>query len=189
MPLPHTEPTPKVVTFCNDRSGIVRILDRSPVEHQSAVDGRFTERYLLDELSPDEAAEFEVHFFDCAVCAEEVRQGAHLAANLKAVLQEAVHQETVHANAGAPIEIRPSDRFLDLTISLDPSETASRIECEFQFAASPALLVMAASAGDSSVRLRLPAGRFPLGACTVVLRDKDSQRELGQRQLLIAKPD
>jgi anti-sigma factor RsiW len=159
------------------------------VEHQSAVDGRFTERYLLDELSPDEASEFEAHFFECALCAEEVRQGAHLAANLKAVLLEAVHRETVHADARAPIEIRASDRFLDLTISLAPSETVPRIECEFQFATSPALLVMATFAGDSAVRLRLPAGRFPLGACTVVLRDKDSQRELGQRQLLIARPD
>lgn len=159
------------------------------MEHQSAVERRFTERYLLEELSPEEAAEFEAHFFECVVCADEVCQGAHLAANLKAVLQEAVHQETVRPGADAPIEIHSNDRFLDLTISLDPSETAPRIECEFHFAASPALLVMSASEGNSSVRLRLPIGRFPPGACRLVLRDKDSRRELGQRQLLIAKPD
>ena len=54
------------------------------MEHQAAVDGRLIERYLLDELSPDETAEFEAHFFECALCADDVCQGAHLAANLKA---------------------------------------------------------------------------------------------------------
>jgi anti-sigma factor RsiW len=58
------------------------------VEHQTAVDRRFTERYLLGELSPEEVAEFEAHFFECALCAEEVRQSAHLAANLKAILRK-----------------------------------------------------------------------------------------------------
>jgi len=159
------------------------------VEHQAAVDGRFSERYLLDELSPDETAEFEAHFFECALCADDVCQGAHLAANLKAVLQEGVHHETIRRGAGVSIEIHSSDRFLDLTISLDPTETAPRIECEFHFAASSAPLVLAAPAGGGSVRLRLPASRFPPGTCTVVLRDKDSQCELGQRQLVIAKPD
>lgn len=41
-----------------------------PVEHQSAVELRFAERYLLGELSPDETASFEAHFFDCALCAD-----------------------------------------------------------------------------------------------------------------------
>ena len=58
------------------------------MDHQSAVDGRFVERYLLGELSPDEAAEFEAHFFECPLCAEEVRRGAQFRANLKAVLRE-----------------------------------------------------------------------------------------------------
>jgi anti-sigma factor RsiW len=157
------------------------------VEHQSVVDLRFPERYLLGELSPDETAEFEAHFFECAVCADEVRLGAHLAANLKAVLQETIHQESVLPTADARIEIHSRERFFDLTIALKPSETAARISCEFYFAASFPPLVIAAFAGDGSVRLRLPAERFPAGPCTVVLRDKDSQRELGQRQLLIAK--
>jgi anti-sigma factor RsiW len=156
------------------------------VEHQSVVDLRFPERYLLGELSPDETVEFEAHFFACALCAEEVRLGAHLVANLKAVLQETTHHESVLPAADAPLEIHSKDRFLDLTIALEPSEAAARISCEFHFASFPPL-VMAAFAGDGSVRLRLPADRFPAGPCTVVLRDKDSQRELGQRQLLIAK--
>jgi anti-sigma factor RsiW len=156
------------------------------VEHQSVVDLRFPERYLLGELSPDETVEFEAHFFECALCAEEVRLGAHLVDNLKAVLPETIPRESVLPAADAPIEIHSRDRFVDLTIALEPSETAARISCEFHFASFPPL-VMAAFAGDGSVRLRLPADRFPAGPCTVVLRDKDSQRELGQRQLLIAK--
>ena len=57
------------------------------MEHQTAVERRFTERYLLGELSPEEAAEFEAHFFECPVCADEVRQSAHLIANVKDVLR------------------------------------------------------------------------------------------------------
>ena len=157
------------------------------MEHQSAVELRFAERYLLGELSPEEAATFEAHFFECALCAEEVRLGAHLVANLKAVLQEAIQEQTIPHGADGPTEIRLKDRFLDLTIALEPLETALCVACEFHFTASPAPLVMAAFARDGSVRLRLPADCFPPGACTVVLRDEDSQREIGQRQLLIAK--
>ena len=58
------------------------------MEHASAVDQEFVERYLLGELSPEEAAEFEAHFFECEICGEEVRRGAHLRANLKALRRE-----------------------------------------------------------------------------------------------------
>ena len=157
------------------------------MEHQSAVELRFAERHLLGELSPDETASFEAHFFDCALCADEVRQGAHLVANFKAVLREAIHEQTIPLGACGPTEVRLTERFFDLTLALDPLETARRVSCEFHFAASPAPLLMAAFASDGSVRLRLPADCFPPGACTVVLRDEDSQREIGQFQLLLAK--
>ncbi len=157
------------------------------MEHQSAVELRFAERYLLGELSPDEAASFEAHFFECALCAEEVRQGAHLVANLKAVLQESIHEQTIPLGTNRPTEIHLKDRFLDLTIELEPPETAPRVACEFNFAASSAPLVMAALASNSSIHLRLSSDSLPPGACTVVLRDEESKRELGQRQLLISK--
>jgi hypothetical protein len=48
--------------------------------------------------------------------------------------------------------------------------------------------VMAAFTSHGSVRLRLPTDSFPQGACTVVLRDEDAQREIGQRRLVITKP-
>lgn len=158
------------------------------MEHQSAVELRFAERYLLDELSPEETASFEAHFFECALCAEDVRQGARFVANLKAVVREDIQAQTIPPGVHEPTEIRLSERFFDLTFALEPMETALRVACEFHFAASPAPLVMAAFASEGSVRLRLPTDSFPPGACTVVLRDQDAQREIGQRQLVITKP-
>jgi anti-sigma factor RsiW len=58
------------------------------VDHQSAVDRDLAERYALGELEASELAEFEEHLFGCAVCAEDVREIARLAANMKAVLRE-----------------------------------------------------------------------------------------------------
>jgi len=158
------------------------------VEHQSAVELGFAERYLLGELSPEETASFEAHFFDCVLCADEVRQGAHLVANLKAVLQDAIREQTIPSGVHEATEIRLGERFFDLTFALESLEPALRVACEFHFAASSAPLVMAAFASDGSVRLRLPTDCFPPGACTVVLRDQDAQREIGQRQLVITKP-
>jgi anti-sigma factor RsiW len=58
------------------------------VDHQSAVERNLTEHYVLGELSPEEAEEFEEHFFDCEICAEDVRQASRARANLKEVLRE-----------------------------------------------------------------------------------------------------
>ncbi len=58
------------------------------MEHQSVVDRQLVERYLLKELSAQESAEFEAHFFECPKCAEEVRLGVMLRANLKSTLSE-----------------------------------------------------------------------------------------------------
>src|SRR5262245_45837237 len=41
--------------------------------HQQAVDSMASERYLLDEMSEVERFEFEAHYFDCALCADDVR--------------------------------------------------------------------------------------------------------------------
>lgn len=46
------------------------------MEHRDAVDTLATERYLLDEMSEAERAEFEAHFFECGECADDVRAAA-----------------------------------------------------------------------------------------------------------------
>lgn len=43
--------------------------------HQEALKGFASERYLLDEMTEVERFEFEAHYFDCAECADDVRQG------------------------------------------------------------------------------------------------------------------
>jgi Putative zinc-finger len=43
------------------------------MEHSEAVDQMATERYLLNELTPDQRDAFEQHFFDCPECALDLR--------------------------------------------------------------------------------------------------------------------
>ena len=58
------------------------------MDHHNAVESRASERYLLGEMSEPERFEFEAHYFDCAVCADDVRTGAALARGIKAVCAE-----------------------------------------------------------------------------------------------------
>jgi hypothetical protein len=57
------------------------------MDHQAAVSGKVTERYLLNELAPSEREEFEEHFFTCIECADDLRLGASFVANAKDVLR------------------------------------------------------------------------------------------------------
>jgi hypothetical protein len=54
--------------------------------HAQAVQTLAVERYLLDEMPEIERFAFEEHFFDCADCAEELRDGAQLRNAVKAGL-------------------------------------------------------------------------------------------------------
>jgi hypothetical protein len=46
------------------------------MNHQQATETMATERYLLDELTPEARDAFEEHFFDCQECASDLRAGA-----------------------------------------------------------------------------------------------------------------
>ncbi|HEV2201106.1 MAG TPA: hypothetical protein VGR73_14910 [Bryobacteraceae bacterium] len=148
------------------------------MDHQSAVDRNLTERYLLAELESAESAEFEAHFFECSICAEDVRRAVTLVANLKAVFRE-------EDDAIPAIELGPRHKFLDLTIAL--KSEASLVECEIhcQQAASP--IVIAAPAAGSSLHLHLPADQLPAGPCTLILRDKSTRTELERRRFFISR--
>jgi anti-sigma factor RsiW len=41
--------------------------------HDTAISTMSTERYLLGDMSPEERSEFEAHYFDCAICADDVK--------------------------------------------------------------------------------------------------------------------
>jgi len=45
------------------------------MEHTDAIATQATERYLLGELNDTETNAFEEHYFDCHLCAEDVRSG------------------------------------------------------------------------------------------------------------------
>lgn len=155
------------------------------MEHSEAVELRLAERYLLGELSPEESEAFEAHFFECQICADEVRRGARLAANLRAVISQEMSEVVVPVDEPARINIKPAARVLDLRIPLSPEEHASRIRCEFHFEAAAAPLVQSVGGGQDSLRVSVPVDRLREGPCTLVLRDELSAGRLGERRLTI----
>lgn len=65
------------------------------MDHKDALRLNATERYLLNELDPDQLDQFEEHLFDCRECALDLRAAAMFVEQGKAVLAEratAVHE-------------------------------------------------------------------------------------------------
>jgi hypothetical protein len=58
------------------------------MDHQEAIRQNATERYLLDELDPEQRDQFEEHFFDCQDCATDVRAAAMFVEHSKELLAE-----------------------------------------------------------------------------------------------------
>ena len=58
------------------------------MEHDEAVRQQATEKYLLDELSPEQREQFEEHLFDCQDCALDLRAAAVLIERSKVILAE-----------------------------------------------------------------------------------------------------
>ena len=58
------------------------------MDHDTALQTLAAERYTLDEMSDDEAGEFERHFFECRECAQDVRDTVTFAENVKALDRE-----------------------------------------------------------------------------------------------------
>jgi len=53
------------------------------MDHKEAVETMAAQRYILDELSPAERDAFEEHYFGCADCAADVRDGAQIADTIR----------------------------------------------------------------------------------------------------------
>jgi len=53
------------------------------MNHDDAMEMMAAERYILGELEPAERDAFEEHFFDCSVCADDVRDSAKFAAGVR----------------------------------------------------------------------------------------------------------
>ena len=56
------------------------------MSHEQAVSQQAAERYLLAELSQEERAAFEGHYFDCPACFEQVQLGAEFLRHTRDVL-------------------------------------------------------------------------------------------------------
>ncbi|HTW57319.1 MAG TPA: zf-HC2 domain-containing protein [Terriglobales bacterium] len=70
------------------------------MDHNAVVQQKMTERYLLNELEPEERDEFEEHFFDCQKCAQDIQAGSEFVEHSKVILAE----------SSDPIPVRDSSR-------------------------------------------------------------------------------
>lgn len=67
------------------------------MNHNEATTSMAAERYLLNELTPEEREAFEQHVFDCPECALDLRAGSAFITEAKAQLPELVTQSPVKA--------------------------------------------------------------------------------------------
>ena len=56
------------------------------MEHERAVQSLAVESYLLGEMTPGEREAFEEHYFECGICAEDVRSASHFLEDMTEVL-------------------------------------------------------------------------------------------------------
>ena len=58
------------------------------MDHTLALQTNTIDKYLLNELQPEERAAFEEHMFDCPECAARVKEDFAMISDLKEVLRE-----------------------------------------------------------------------------------------------------
>ena len=58
------------------------------MDHELAIKNQSVERYFLGEMEPTEREAFEEHFFECELCADDVRATSAFVENAKDILKE-----------------------------------------------------------------------------------------------------
>src|SRR5438093_13705827 len=91
------------------------------MDHEEAIKLRAAERYILQELSPDERDDFEEHYFMCVECADEVRSVFALAHNAKSVFAGQAQAATPRPVA---LQERPSNWWIRLRPAVAAPEAA-----------------------------------------------------------------
>ena len=96
------------------------------MDHSEAVKQMAAERYLLDELTPEEREAFEEHFFDCPDCALDLRAGTAFVDEAKIQLPEL----TAHSPASAPADTKkPREKTNWWFLSWRPAFAAAAFAC------------------------------------------------------------
>jgi anti-sigma factor RsiW len=120
------------------------------MDHDEAVRQKATERYLLDELDPDQRDQFEEHLFDCHDCALDMRTAATFIEQSKVILSERPAVSPVQAPVPLPASpgwvawLRPAFAVPVLALLLVVIAYQSRANSRLQRAAnSPQLLAPA----------------------------------------------
>lgn len=104
------------------------------MEHQEAIETMASEKYLLDELTPELRDAFEDHYFGCAECAQDVRLGSAFIDQSKRMLPE-----MKEAKAEQPQSNR--NWFSWLNMALNPAIMAPAFACLLAITAYQNLVV------------------------------------------------
>jgi hypothetical protein len=94
----------KAASPSNDGIGQEKAMD-----HGEALQMMAAERYLLDELTPEERNEFELHMFGCQECALDIRAGAAFIREAKTQLTE-MEPKTSAAIPDRPAPAKPEPK-------------------------------------------------------------------------------
>jgi Putative zinc-finger len=78
------------------------------MDHKEAIQDMAAERYLLDELTPEEREAFEQHVFDCPDCAFDLRAGSAFITEARALLPELTAQSPLTVAKPIPAPPRKS---------------------------------------------------------------------------------
>src|SRR5262245_6777326 len=60
--------------------------NETTMSHEQAISTKAAERYLLGELEAGELEAFEVHYFDCPACFEQIEMGSQFLGRAREVL-------------------------------------------------------------------------------------------------------
>jgi hypothetical protein len=137
--------------------------------HEEAARMGAAEKYILDELAPEERERFEEHYFDCPECAAEVKLGAIFGANARAVFEEEAGRTAAHRPA-APQRVhgmlgwrRPAFAFafamaaLLLVLNIALLFQNARLRAPQSY---PAFVLHSVSRGDEQVLEAFGSSRF-----------------------------
>ena len=132
------------------------------MEHYEAVEMMASERYLLDELTPELRDAYEEHMFGCTECADDVRFGAAFVDHAKAVLPE---MAVAALPAAAPVSVRqPVKEKRDWFAWLRPAMMVPAFACLLAIVGYQNLVVYPALEASATEPRLLPVATVLQGA-------------------------